>query len=68
MRFTNLLTEFVRRGLTQKEVARQIGMRPETLSKKILMKSEFTFPEVLKIRDLIDPELKVEYLFQIEES
>lgn len=65
-RLTNLLTELTRVGLTQKELAQKIGMRPETLSKKILLKSDFTYPEILKIRNVINKDLKIEYLFEIE--
>lgn len=68
MKFKNLLVEMTRLEMTQKELAEKIGVRPETLSKKILGKAEFTYGEIRKIRDLINPELKLEYLFAIEEK
>lgn len=68
MKFKNLLVEMTRLEMTQRELAKKIGVRPETLSKKILGKTEFTYGEIRKIRDLINPELKLEYLFAIEEK
>lgn len=68
MKFTNLLVEMTRSQLTQKDLASKLGVRPETLSKKILGKTEFTLGEIRKIRDFINPELKLEYLFAIEEK
>jgi transcriptional regulator with XRE-family HTH domain len=67
-RYTNLLTELTRKGLSQKDLSIKLGIRPETLSKKILMRTDFTFSEVKRIRDLINPEYKIEYLFAIEEA
>lgn len=68
MKFKNLLVEMTRLELTQKKLAETIGMRPETLSRKMLGKTEFTLGEINKIRDSINPELKLEYLFAIEEK
>lgn len=64
MAFTNLLAEMARAGFTQKQLAAKTEMRPETLSKKIAGKSEFTLGECKRIRDIINPDLKLEYLFQ----
>lgn len=64
MKFKNLLAELARAGLNQKTLATRVQMRPETLSKKIAGKSEFTLGECKKIRDEINPDLKLEYLFQ----
>lgn len=66
MKFTNLLVEMTRAGLTQKELSARVKIRPETLSKKIAGKTEFTLRECREIRDVINPELKLEYLFKIE--
>lgn len=68
MRFTNLLTELARKNISKKELAEKISMRPETLYKKIRGGSDFTYPEILRIRDEIDPDLKLDYLFKIEEA
>lgn len=66
MKFKNLIAEMARKGVMQKELANEVGIRPETLSKKILGKSEFTLGELKRIRDFINPELKLEYLFAEE--
>ncbi len=64
MKFTNLSVEMVRAGLNQKQLAVKSKMRPETLSAKMNGKSEFTLGECRRIRDAINPDLKLEYLFQ----
>ena len=64
MKFKNLLAEMVRAGLNQKQLATNVKMRPETLSKKIAGKSEFTLGECVRIRSEINPDLTLEYLFQ----
>lgn len=64
MKFTNLLAEMARGGINQRQLAERISMRPETLSKKIVGKSEFTLGECKKIRDILNPDLKLEYLFE----
>ncbi len=66
MRFTNLLTEMARKNITQKQIAQALGIEPTTLSKKINFKTDFTLPEIKMIRDFINPELKLEFLFAIE--
>lgn len=67
MRFTNLLTEMARKNITQKQIAKVLKIEPATLSKKINFKTDFTLPEINLIRDYIDPELKLDFLFSIEE-
>lgn len=64
MKFKNLLAEMVRAGLNQKQLSTKVKMRPETFSKKVAGKSEFTLGECVRIRDEINPDLKLEYLFQ----
>lgn len=64
MKFKNLLAEMARAGLNQRKLATKSKMRPETLSAKITGKSEFTLGECKRIRDVINPDLKLEYLFQ----
>lgn len=64
MKFKNLLAELARAGLSQKQLATGTSISPETLSKKIRGKSEFTLGECKRIRDYINPDLKLEYLFQ----
>ncbi len=64
MKFKNLSAELARAGFSQKQLATGTNIRPETLSKKMRGKSEFTLGECRRIRDFINPELKLEYLFQ----
>lgn len=64
MKFKNLLAELARAGLSQKQLATGTNISPETLSKKMWGKSEFTLGQCKRIRDFINPDLKLEYLFQ----
>ena len=66
MKFKNLLAEMAKLGITQKELAKQTGILPIKLSKKIAGKIEFRLGELVKIRNLINPALKLEYLFSQE--
>lgn len=66
MKFGNLRAELSRKGISQKQLADEVKLRPETLSKKMLGKTEFTYGEIKKIRDFINPDLKLEYLFAEE--
>ena len=50
----NLLkSQFLKNGLTQAHVARMLGMSPNSLSRKILQKREFTLAETLRIKDCL---------------
>jgi len=51
---TNLLkSQFIKNGLTQVQVARLLGMSPNSLSRKVLQKREFTLGETLRIKDCL---------------
>lgn len=66
-KFKNLSAEMARKGVTQKQTAIDVNIRPETFSRKLAGKSDFTLSEIKRIRDYIDPALKIEYLFQEDE-
>lgn len=63
MGFLNLSVEMTRAGLTQKALAEKTSMRKDTLNRKMSGKSEFVLSELKAIRDCINPDLKLEYLF-----
>lgn len=61
--FCNLLIELKRRKLTQKEVAKAIGISEQAMYKKMVGKTEFTLAEMEKIRSRM-PECTLDYLFK----
>ena len=63
MKYKNLKVEMARAGLNQRMLAEKAGMKKDTLSRKLTGGSEFLLPECLKIRNFLNPELKLEYLF-----
>lgn len=61
--FCNLLIEFKRRKLLQKDVAKEIGISEQAMYKKMVGKSEFTLAEMEKIREMM-PDYTIDYLFR----
>ena len=50
-------------GITQKDIAVLIGKTQKTVSQKLNGKIDFYMDEIIKIRNLLNPELSIEYLF-----
>lgn len=63
MKFNNLLLEMTKHGITQKDIAVLIGKTQKTVSQKLNGKIDFYMDEIIKIRNLLNPELSIEYLF-----
>lgn len=59
----NLKTEIARARTSQAKIARTVGIRPETMSDKVLEKTEFTRSEMYAI-SAIFPEVDMKYLFE----
>lgn len=66
--FPNLEAEMARRKITQATLAAVIGVTPTTMSMKLSGKAPITLAEADKIRDAIDRELRIDYLFSSEIS
>lgn len=64
--FPNLDAEMARHRMTRAELAERIDVTPGTLSLKLNGKAPLTLAECVKIRDAIDHELKIDYLFSAE--
>ena len=62
--FKNLLAEMARRDINNLDLSRLLNLTPNTISRKMTGKSEFTRKEMFAIRDNFFPELTIEYLFQ----
>lgn len=61
--YKNLRAEIVRLGLTNKEFAEKVGIKPSTFSTKIQGKVEFTLSEAMKIKNFVGSEMPIEYIF-----
>ena len=62
--FKNLLAEMARRDINNLDLSRLLNLTPNTISRKMTGKSEFTRKEMFTIRNNFFPELTIEYLFQ----
>lgn len=65
--YRELLGEMVKKGITRKFLAKQLGITPKTLFNKINGITDFSWNEVKKIRDIVAPNMKIEELFKKEE-
>ena len=61
-----LKIEISRRGYTIEKFASMLSISEKSLRNKINGTTEFTWSEVLAIRDLIDPDMLLEELFKKE--
>ena len=62
--FKNLLAEMARRDINNLDLSKLLNLTPNTISRKMTGKSEFTRKEMFAIRNNFFPELTIEYLFQ----
>ncbi|PRR77648.1 hypothetical protein CLLI_22120 [Clostridium liquoris] len=62
--YRELLGEIVKKGLNRKKLAEKIGVSEKTLRNKLNGKTDFTWSEVKKIRDIVAPEYTLEKLFE----
>ena len=61
--YPNLRAEIARKGMSLCDFAKAVGMAYQTLRAKINGFREFTYPEVVMIRNYLNPEISIEYLF-----
>lgn len=64
--FPNLDAEMARYRVSQGTLATAIGVKPYTMSLKLKGKAPITLSEAVKIRNTINKELSLEYLFATE--
>ena len=63
--YENLKIEMSNKGITQKDIARLLGLRIASVCDKINGKFSFKLDEAFKIRDKYFKDLTIEYLFEI---
>ena len=66
--FPNLDAEMARKKITRGALANVLHMTPSTLSMKLNGKATLTLPECIKIRDAVDENLDIDYLFASDED
>lgn len=62
--YLQLLGELIKKGITKKSLANQIGVAEKTLFNKLNGKTDFTFSEIKKIRDIVAPGKSLDELFE----
>lgn len=66
--FPNLDAEMARKKITRAELAEKIHKTPTTLSLKLNGKAPITLSECIEIKNAVNPECSVEYLFAKDEG
>jgi transcriptional regulator with XRE-family HTH domain len=61
--YPNLAAEMARKNITQKDIAKVLGVKQQTISGKLTGKTEFSIKDAFRIRDSLFPTLMVDYLF-----
>lgn len=64
--FPNLDAEMARRKITKAVLAEKVGRTPTTLSLKLNGKAPLTLTECIEIRDVVNPECSIDYLFSTD--
>ena len=59
----NLKAEMLRNGLTVKDIMQTIGCSEKTARNKINGDTDFTYREAEKVRNVLFPGMRMEYLF-----
>ncbi|CAG9703673.1 helix-turn-helix domain-containing protein [Clostridium neonatale] len=62
--YLELLGELIKKSISKKSLAKQIGVTEKTLFNKLNGKTDFTFSEVKKIRDIVAPGESLDKLFE----
>ena len=66
--FPNLDAEMARKKITRMALAEKIHKSPTTLSLKLNGKAPLTLAECVEIKNVVNPECTVDYLFATEEE
>ena len=61
--YNNLKAEIARKGMTVKEFAIAVEMKPSTFSQKYRGNVDFTLPEAIRIKTFLN-DLPIEYIFE----
>ena len=64
MRYGNLLAEMARKNITRQQLANHLQIALSTITAKINNRNSITLDEANSIRNFINPELSIHYLFE----
>ena len=64
--YSFLRGEMIRANITITALAQKIGVTEKTMRNKINGDTDFTWTEALKVRDIVNPSLEMEQLFQTD--
>lgn len=64
MMYKNLKAEMARSSILGKDIAKALGTRQATISSRLTGKTEFSYREAKKIKDIFFPHIELEYLFE----
>lgn len=64
--FRNLKAEMARKGITKLSLAKKLNMRYPTLVDKLNGKYPLHFEEAVRIKQVVCPEMGLDYLFETE--
>ena len=66
--YPNLYAEMARRDITQNLLSKKINKTPTTVSMKLNGKADLTLSECMEIKNAVDPDLSLEFLFERKEE
>ncbi len=66
--FPNLRAEMARKNIKYVAIAEILGISYDSVINKISGKTDFTRSEIFKIRDILFPDLSLEYLFKARDQ
>lgn len=66
MPFGNLVAEMIRRSITAKDIAGEIGRSPDTVNNWLKGKGDFPIGKAFKIQEIFFPMYTIAYLFSSE--
>lgn len=61
--YRELVGEMAKKEITKKQLAKDVGMSEKTFHNKLRGRTDFTWSEVKKIRDIVAPTESLERLF-----
>lgn len=66
--YRNLEAEMARAGVSQFQLAKELGITPTTMSLKLNEKSNLTLQECVKIKRFLGADESIDYLFEPEKK
>lgn len=66
--YRNLEAELARKNITRAQLAEILGINVSTVSEKMTKPGRLKIDEAITIRDALFPDLKLDYLFEINKQ